>query len=337
MGNQNTTPQKEESWNGRSVKIKKSDKNTNTWAKKLIKKSYEDLISEYKCLKSYNSPDMALNNHKGQSTGNRYRDIPLLESTRVVLNNKNEDDNYIHANWINVDDVKRFICTQGPMTTTVNAFWEMIFQEKVFSILMLCGLCEEGYVKCSEYWPLEVNGVKNFDNFKIENLSVSLSAKPKMTTTVLRVTKNGESHTLKHYQYLEWPDVGTPRNDLLFPFKLLDMATDVPPNISSNHPPPVVVHCSAGIGRTGTLVGLYLARHHLLTKTTELKMPDLVKILRNQRAFSIQNGQQYIYMHACLLKYLLEEGWVEGNTSYTKWLEVVEKQMEVEQTRKECY
>ncbi|OZC06980.1 Protein-tyrosine phosphatase [Onchocerca flexuosa] len=77
-----------------------------------------------------------------------------LDKTRVILRDRPRSNNYIHANWVQISNNKRYICTQGPLEETVEDFWWMIFKEEVQAIVMLCDFIEDGESKCAEYYPL---------------------------------------------------------------------------------------------------------------------------------------------------------------------------------------
>uniref|UniRef100_A0AC35UG74 Tyrosine-protein phosphatase domain-containing protein n=1 Tax=Rhabditophanes sp. KR3021 TaxID=114890 RepID=A0AC35UG74_9BILA len=275
MGNQIGSPKKDSSLpRDKSLKLSRRNKYAALWAKKLIKKSYDDICGEYKTLRATAVPPIISDPHPGQLRLNRYRDIICIEKTRVVLKDRPESNNYIHANWVDINENARFIITQGPMQSTIEDFWEMVFTEKIHAILMLCSLCEEGLIKCAEYWPQHINDVKVFGEFRVENVFASLSHSPKVTTSELMVTYKGKQHTLRHYQWQDWPDDDIPK-DLDFPFKLLDQAMgsmtgegDIGLLESQG---PTLVHCSAGIGRSGTCAALYLARYALIEENSELK------------------------------------------------------------------
>lgn len=92
-------------------------------------------------------------------TLNRYRDVPCVENNRVQL----DTQRYIHANWVtDIDGERRFICTQGPMKHTVDDFWQMIAQERIDAIVMLCETVEQGRPKCHQYWPPDATSPVNF-------------------------------------------------------------------------------------------------------------------------------------------------------------------------------
>ncbi|GMT13687.1 hypothetical protein PFISCL1PPCAC_4984 [Pristionchus fissidentatus] len=225
---------------------------------------------------------------------NRYKDVFCVDESRVTLQGGDKD--YIHANWVDVagGDKRRYICTQGPIVATIDDFWRMVWQEKCKSIVMLCNIVECGKKKCEQYWP-ETGEVKYGE------LTVKVTGKNEfeklMTVTNLTVTDGAESHELEHILWNNWPDRGVPA-DKLTCFKLLEKLKKLSPT---------VIHCSAGIGRTGTIVGLDLIQAYL--KLGEMKRAkDVVIELRARRHGSVQMDIQYLYIHRVLIAYGLSKG-----------------------------
>ncbi|KAF8358935.1 hypothetical protein PRIPAC_93930, partial [Pristionchus pacificus] len=234
---------------------------------------------------------------------NRYKDVFCVDGSRVILNGGPHD--YIHANWVDVTpDKRRYICTQGPITATIDDFWRMIWQEKCKSIVMLCNIVECGKKKCEQYWP-EGAG----QEIKYGELTVKATTKGDferlMTVTNLTITDGAETHELEHIIWNNWPDRGVPA-DTLTCFKLLERLKKLSPT---------VIHCSAGIGRTGTIVGLDLILSRL--KSGEVKTAkevlkstnnrfycihfQIVIDLRSKRHGSVQMDIQYLYIHRVII------------------------------------
>lgn len=104
----------------------------------------------------------------------RYSDVQCLDSTRVVLKGRGEDDDYIHANWVRLpgESRARFICTQGPTDDTLVDFWHMVFEERCSCIVMLCRCQEEGVDKCAEYFPARVEDpAQPFGEYEVQMLA----------------------------------------------------------------------------------------------------------------------------------------------------------------------
>ncbi|KAK6046391.1 Protein-tyrosine phosphatase [Cooperia oncophora] len=218
----------------------------------------------------------------------KYQDVPCQDQHRIVLKWPGAPTDYIHANYVGtpVSD-KRFICTQGPLDNTVTEFWMMVLQEESETIVMLCNCIETGKIKCSPYWPDSVGQTKTFSGIDITNLHIRPMSpeEPSIALSVLSIkfTKpdgNHETREVRHYQWLDWPDRGVP------PCRLTSM--ELLSRIRGTKKP-IIVHCSAGIGRTGTIVAIEYILERMQAGVECANMCDLLKELRHFRAFSIQN------------------------------------------------
>ncbi|GMR41522.1 hypothetical protein PMAYCL1PPCAC_11717, partial [Pristionchus mayeri] len=253
------------------------------------KMGIQGLLAEFDDIKKQTqaigaTPKIAFDAHPDK---NRYKDVFCVDGSRVVLNGGAHD--YIHANWVETHDKPQYICTQGPITATIDDFWRMVWQEKCKSIVMLCNIMECGKKKCEQYWP-EAAG----QEIKYGELTVKATAKGEfeklMTVTNLTMTDGSDSHEVEHIIWNNWPDRGVP-SDVLTCFKLLEKLKKLSPT---------VIHCSAGIGRTGTIVGLDLIISRL--KAGEVKTAkEIVIELRSKRHGSVQMDIQYLYMHRVLI------------------------------------
>ncbi|GMR41626.1 hypothetical protein PMAYCL1PPCAC_11821, partial [Pristionchus mayeri] len=197
---------------------------------------------------------------------------------------------YIHTNWVAMDEKRKYICTQGPIVGTIDDFWRMIWQEKSKSILMLCNIVEQGKKKCEQYWP--EGGEKAEAQYGPISVKVVKSREWNkcITRSTLTLSDGSETLDVEHLQWNDWPDRGVP----------LDVHTCVSLITLLGKLTPTTIHCSAGIGRTGTIVGLDL----MLTKMKagqKVSLKDVVIGLRARRHGSVQMDIQYLYMHRVLL------------------------------------
>ncbi|XP_017350319.1 receptor-type tyrosine-protein phosphatase R [Ictalurus punctatus] len=231
-------------------------------------------------------------------TKNRYKTILPNPHSRVLLKNKNSCDplsSYINANYIRgyLRHEKSYIATQGPMINTVNDFWQMAWQEDSPVIVMITKLKEKNE-KCVLYWP-EKRGIYG----KVEVLINSVRECEHYTARTLTLKQAGQSRKVQHYWYTSWPDHKTP--DSAGP--LLQLMTDVEESreASESHGP-VIVHCSAGIGRTGCFIATTIGCHQLRLEG----VVDVLRIvcqLRVDRGGMIQTGEQYEFVHHALSLY----------------------------------
>ncbi|KAH7729993.1 Protein-tyrosine phosphatase containing protein [Aphelenchoides avenae] len=252
------------------------------------------LLAEYtQQIRAYVPPNATFNAFSANADKNRYHDVMCMDATRVKLRNRPAD--YIHASHVRGPPLRNnFICTQGPMRGTVCDFWAMAVQEDVGQILMLCETVENGIEKCHQYWPAEVNGALGVGGFTVKNTNVERRDGGLIVTTLeVQSGRSGEPRTVRHYQWRSWPDKSVPQS-YLAPLRMLRAVR--------HSKRTTIVHCSAGIGRTGSLVALELALQTALAEK-ELSMPTVIKQLRDQRVHCIQTDLQYLYIHECLRVY----------------------------------
>lgn len=230
---------------------------------------------------------------------NRYKTILPNTHSRVILKSEDEEDflsTYINANYLKGYDGEEqaYIATQGPTVNTVGDFWRMVWQEKCPIIVMITNL-EEKNEKCAEYWPEDT--VTHED---IEITVVSVTQEDDYSLRVFTLKYEGEERSLRQYWYTSWPDQKTPDKapPLLELVQEVERAREEAPPSSG----PTVVHCSAGIGRTGCFIAT-----SILCK--QLRTEDVVDILRTtcqlrlDRGGMIQTCEQYQFVHHVLSLY----------------------------------
>ncbi|XDV38358.1 hypothetical protein PO909_007793 [Leuciscus waleckii] len=225
---------------------------------------------------------------------NRYKNIVPFDTTRVVLG---KDGGYINANFIKMpvkDEKFLYIACQGPLPTTLGDFWQMVWEQKSNVIAMMTQEVEGGKVKCQRYWPdtprspemvddrLQITLVKDqhLDNFVIRLIEV----KDIQTSEIQRVT---------HLNYTGWPDHGTPTQ----PEQLLTFISYMRHIHQSG---PIITHCSAGIGRSGTLICIDVVLG-LISKDADFDISDVVRTMRLQRQGMVQTEEQYIFCYQVIL------------------------------------
>uniref|UniRef100_A0A7E4W4A6 Protein-tyrosine phosphatase n=1 Tax=Panagrellus redivivus TaxID=6233 RepID=A0A7E4W4A6_PANRE len=234
---------------------------------------------------------------------NRYKDVICVDSTRVILNDGEKCD-YIHANHINDPYlVNKFICTQGPMAGTIVDFWRMILQEGVENIIMLCETVEQGKEKCQQYWPLGTGSALEFSGIAIKTLDVDSKTDSATIISTLEVAKGSDRLIVKHHQWRTWPDRSVPQS-VMAPFRLLKVAR--------NSSAPTVVHCSAGVGRTGTVVALEICLQRLLAGKS-LCVMTAVQELRAMRMHCVQTDLQLVFINKCLTAFAASRQLITGD------------------------
>ncbi|XP_074071082.1 tyrosine-protein phosphatase non-receptor type 4 isoform X1 [Macrotis lagotis] len=236
---------------------------------------------------------------------NRYRDISPYDATRVILK---DNDDYINANYINMEIpsssiINQYIACQGPLPNTCKDFWQMTWEQGSSMVVMLTTQVERGRVKCHQYWP-ELTENSLYGNFQVTcHSEEGNSAYVFRNMTLCNLEKN-ESRQLTQIQYIAWPDHGVPDDSSDF----LDFVCHVR-NKRAGKEEPIIVHCSAGIGRTGVLITMETAM--CLIECNQPVYPlDIVRTMRDQRAMMIQTPSQYRFVCEAILK-VYEEGFIK--------------------------
>ncbi|KAK9879317.1 hypothetical protein WA026_004170 [Henosepilachna vigintioctopunctata] len=296
-------------------------------------KGRQGLAEEYAEIRA-RPPDGTFNvaKLKNNLPKNRYTDVLCYDESRVILSEigDEQDTDYIHANFVDGYKQKNaFISTQGPLPKTTAEFWRMVWEQHTLVIVMTTKVMERGRPKCHQYWESDVDGEVTYGGFTIKTMEIE--ADPDTTVTTLRLTNNKteESREVSHWQFTSWPDYGVPSSGkALLEFlsrvrrKQINMVAALG-DTWAGHPrgPPIVVHCSAGIGRTGTFCTLDICISRLEDVGT-VDIRGTVEKIRSQRAYSIQMPDQYIFCHSALIEYALLRG--DLNDSDLAGLERVE-------------
>uniref|UniRef100_A0A673LZ33 protein-tyrosine-phosphatase n=1 Tax=Sinocyclocheilus rhinocerous TaxID=307959 RepID=A0A673LZ33_9TELE len=233
---------------------------------------------------------------------NRYRDISPYDTTRVVL--KGTED-YINANFINMEipgkgEVKRYIACQGPLPGTCSDFWQMVWEQSAALVVMLTTQVERGRVKCHQYWP-NVSASGTYGGFQVTCVSEEGNSAYLLRDLMLTHLESKEERQICQMQYLAWPDHGVPEDSSDF----LNFVSQVRSK-RADASEPVVVHCSAGIGRTGVLITMETAMC-LIENGQSVYPLDIVRTMRDQRAMMIQTPSQYRFVCEAILKVYDEE------------------------------
>uniref|UniRef100_A0A8W8NY22 protein-tyrosine-phosphatase n=1 Tax=Magallana gigas TaxID=29159 RepID=A0A8W8NY22_MAGGI len=233
---------------------------------------------------------------------NRFKTTFPYDHSRVVLESSKEfNSDYINANYIeNMDGKREFIASQGPRVNTVVDHWRMIWQEHINYIVMLTNLIEGPKVKCHQYWP-EVGKEMDVDPFSLTLLEEKVYAYFVVRKMVVRKKKVTGSRTVVQFHYTHWPDHGTPD-----PLNLVDFLRQFRHKIKPSHQP-ILIHCSAGIGRTGTFIALDVLSRYGKVKG-KVNIIEYVKAMRKDRMTMIQNVDQYVFLYHALYEFFRRSG-----------------------------
>ncbi|NXK56998.1 PTPRK phosphatase, partial [Chauna torquata] len=233
----------------------------------------------------------------GRSTDSHLPSLPD-DHCRVVLQPSDTGNSYINASYVDSYRSPRFfIAAQGPLPGTVVDFWQMVWQEKTSVIVMLTGLVEQNKTKCEQYWPEQEQVYGDF-TVTLNNVRTTTS----LVTRIFCLKKAGCAlpRVVEQFHYLLWPDHGVPRN----PAQLLCLVEMVNKRGSEAPAGPVLVHCSAGIGRTGTFIALdFLLK--MAKAEGKVDVFHCVQKLRQQRVSMVQTKEQYAFLYEVLLEGLL--------------------------------
>nr|XP_020469476.1 receptor-type tyrosine-protein phosphatase eta [Monopterus albus] len=228
---------------------------------------------------------------------NRYNNVLPYDSSRVKLSviHGSPYDDYINANYMpGHNSRKEFIAAQGPLPATVDEFWRMIWEKNVQTMVMLTRCHEQGRIKCEQYWG---SGTKYFENITVTTISEIPLEDWTIRDFNIKNVKTAETRTVRHFHFTAWPDHGVPQTtELLISFRHL--VREHMDQYSRNSP--TVVHCSAGVGRTGT----FIAIDRLIFQIERENIVDVFGIvhdLRMHRPLMVQTEDQYVFLNQCAM------------------------------------
>lgn len=241
--------------------------------------------------RSVKAADLPVNRPK-----NRFTNIVPYDHSRVKLlpTDDEEGSDYVNANYIpGHNSPREFIVTQGPLYGTRDDFWRMLWEQNSRAIVMLTRCIEKGREKCDRYWPYDNQPVIYGD---IQVTILNECQYPDWTISELKVSRDDVSRIVRHFHFTTWPDFGVPEPPSTLVKFVRAFREKVP--ASSNHP--IIAHCSAGVGRSGTFIALDRILQFIRTHDS-VDIFSIVCEMRRERCHMVQNEQQYICIHQCLL------------------------------------
>ena len=280
----------------------------------------------------------------------RYRDIRCFKNNNITIG---DELKYINASYIGVIfRANYFITTQAPKDKTINDFWRMVYEEKAKVVVMLCNFEEGGKKKCANYLPSENNqnnqnfqnaqNVQNFQNAQnnqnnqnaqnaqnvqndqnIQNeIKVNLIRKEvyeEFDIRTLELELNNDKRTVTHIHYKKWPDKGVPDMNSFNTFeeiiKIVDQINKSKHDKEKeNEFHPIVVHCSAGVGRTGTFISMFCLYKEIkmaqidkrIVNSIQFNIFNLVRKMKEMRLYMVQTFEQYKFVYQ-FAQYLLNK------------------------------
>ncbi|XP_025761853.1 receptor-type tyrosine-protein phosphatase delta isoform X22 [Oreochromis niloticus] len=226
---------------------------------------------------------------------NRYANVIAYDHSRVLLSAIDgiPGSDYINSNYI--DGYRKqnaYIATQGSLPETFGDFWRMIWEQRSATIVMMTKLEERSRVKCDQYWP--TRGTETYGLIQVTLLDTVELATYCVRTFALFKNGSSEKREVRQFQFTAWPDHGVPEHPTPFLAFLRRVKACNPPDAG-----PMVVHCSAGVGRTGCFIVI----DAMLERIKHEKTVDIyghVTLMRAQRNYMVQTEDQYVFIHDAL-------------------------------------
>lgn len=246
---------------------------------------------------------------------NRFNNIVAYDHSRVILSLTENDpeSHYINANYIDsFEKANAYIATQGPVANTISDFWRMVWEQNCTVIVMITKIIERGRHKCTMYWPSKQAKTEVHGPLRVTYLDEEAFAHYTVRRFEVKPVEQGSHYCqdmaedevkpmiVSQFHFTGWPDHGAPDTGCEFPALsfILKSAT-----ASRDGAGPVIVHCSAGVGRSGAYILIHsmVKRMHV---TGDINVFDFLSQIRQQRNHLVQEECQYIFVHDALQHYI---------------------------------
>ncbi|KAL3867982.1 hypothetical protein ACJMK2_040823 [Sinanodonta woodiana] len=237
---------------------------------------------------------------------NRYKGMVPYDDNRVKLHVWDADieTDYINASFIDgFNRSQSYVAAQGPMENTLSDFWRMIWQLNTSKIVMLTNLTEGSGRKCVQYWPDEGSVAVDFGKISVQLIQTDQFSDFSIRTMKIKMNdcrEDGNSRMIKQFHFTAWPDKSVPRySSSMVHFRHKIYSTEDDGHLNG----PLVVHCSAGVGRTGTFIAIDFLVNQAEAQGA-VNVISCLESLRNQRVLMIQTLDQFIFVHEVLVEAL---------------------------------
>jgi len=253
--------------------------------------STDRLVDDYEALCLEPDPPLYAVSEE-DSAKNRFSNVCPVAATRVRVRSQGQHNEYINANYVTPPNNRVYIATQAPLPETTACFWQMVFENDSRVIVMLCNLVERNRVRCHKYWPRQ-DEAKRFGSLTVK--LVKSATLPGIHLRKLLVADGrGTERLVTNVQMTEWPDFGVPESS-----DHVRSVLDILDHYLQAGGGPPVVHCSAGLGRTGSFIAIHSCLTQLRLHGT-CNVRETVRIMRQQRAGMIQTAEQYVFVYKAL-------------------------------------
>ncbi|XP_071820096.1 receptor-type tyrosine-protein phosphatase H-like isoform X3 [Apostichopus japonicus] len=230
---------------------------------------------------------------------NRFSNILPYDHTRVKLSPAEDEpgSDYINANYmVGSKSSREYIACQGPLQNTEEDMWRMVWEQGASLIVMVTQLMEGNKIKCHQYWCQEGEGPVRYGDIIVKNIATEQN--DLWVVRKFSLTKGPVTREVLHFNFTAWPDHGVPESaDHLIKF------VQAVRRVKKTDGKPIVVHCSAGVGRTGTFIALDTLMSQM-ESSDEVDIFGLIRSMRMNRCLMVQTEIQYVYIHQCIMALL---------------------------------
>ena len=297
----------------------------------------DNAAEEFDTLQNDSEPNIFNSKREGRkqenASKNRYKNVLPFDDSRIKLKTDTDEprqSDYINANYVEVlhDERyrefegfnKKYITTQGCLENTTGAFWRMLWQENSRTIVMITKEVERGKVKCVRYWPELGEELESgfFGEIVVKNVMEELDDNFIRREFEISKKNTQEKRRILHFQLLFWDDYECPVNSVqCYMDEINRKSEDIQNDVSDSPIGPMIVHCSAGIGRTGTYIVIDILigviKHHGLN--WPIDVAKAVRMVREQRSQMVQNENQYNFIYEAVRAFINSTHEIKRNGS----------------------